>query len=353
MFDRCLELGADVLVVKKDKIKKINKFLEIAKKMGYNKIIDNNLGIVLKFPVKTKFATKVSYDGLAIGKYSSNISFIFPQFEIGKSLIIDDYDEKELSKYKVIYLSGFQYKNRARAENIIKRLSTKNVKFLIDLTGVESDIYSSRATFLNVIAQPVLFNNSYPMLSIGKDNFSTPKFSKDNRNWNTIYIENLDKVTGKISFENQEMNFLGTKINSNINFIGFNIPYFALKTKDEKCIQILSNITGLKPYDTPKRKIVKIDQRQKGNVFEYLANEKNVILSVAALDAYKSITGEYEEKHNLVFMKSKHLKYEVTYPYVKKGILITIGAIFVGIGLYLFLFNKQLFKLDLLKVKKE
>ena len=86
---------------------------------------------------------------------------------------------------------------------------------------------------------------------------------------------------------------------------------------------------------TPEREIVKITTVKDKNTFEIHSEKENTLLSIAALDAYKVIDGEYEERHNLMFMKKKNLKYKVIYPYIGKGIVISLFALILIVKILL------------------
>ncbi len=343
VLDRSLELGADTLVVKKNDIKDEEKFFDAASKVGYEKESESEFSWILKYPVDHSFGTKAEYTGFGIGKYAVNISYMFPQFEIGKSDYIDDYSESYLSKYKVIYLSGFEFKNRDKAEEIIKNISQKGTKVIIDLTGADTSVYSSRSEFLEVRAQPVKFNNNFPSLNINNESFDFPEIPEEYHDWNTNYLENLDTVEGKSIFKDQIINFLGTKINDNIHFIGFNIPFYALETNDDRAIKILENLTDMNVGDVPERKIVNVKTENRKNQIFIESDEKNTIIPIANLDAFAYTQGSSTRVNNLILSNDKELDIKITYPYFIQGTLITVFGLIMLILSYKFYF-KKLFK---------
>lgn len=344
VFDRFLELGADTLLVKRDLIKNEDIFLNEANKIGYAKKNQTNNTLILKYPVNHRFGTKVKYDGLGIGQYSSNIGYIFPGFEIGKSNYIDDYDIRRLSKYKVIYLSGFNYRNINRAEEIVRTLSKKGIKIVIDMTNVKVDLNVSRSKFLDVVAQPVKFKDKFPVLNMKNEDISLTDIPDEYENWNTIYLENLDNVEGKALLNHQIINFLGSKENKNITFIGFNIPFFAVDTKDGNAIKILEAIMELDAYKAPDRKIVQIDVIKTQDIIEVQSEEPDVVIDIASLDSFKKIEGSYSKTHNLVTIKDKSIKIRVFSPYILEGTILTFIGWFGFLGIYIAIFKKNFFR---------
>lgn len=341
LFDRSLELGADTLIVMREEIKKEDAFINEALRSGYEIKESNSRSIILKYPVDGPFATTAGYEALGIGRYANNISFVFPCFEVGGSTYLDDYSDEKLMKYKVIYLSGFKYRDKVKAEDMVKRLSQKGLKFVIDMTGAETDIFTSRASFLGVIAQPVEFIGNYPALQVRNSEIRLGSMPEDNIEWRTVYLENLDRVYGSADFQNQGMSFWGMKLNENVAFIGFNLPYFAVETGDEKAIGLLEEVTGLKAYEPPKREIVGIQVEAEKDIIRIKADKEGAITGLAALDSFVSTGGAYDELHNLVLMEVSELELKIIYPYFWQSLALSLAGIVVFLALYGAIFRRE------------
>ncbi|HHV98671.1 MAG TPA: hypothetical protein GXX36_03715 [Clostridiaceae bacterium] len=342
LFDRCLEHGADTLIIEKGVIRDTGELLKAADTIGYKKIEETQSGIILKYPVDFTFGTKVEYKALGIGRYASNMAFIFPQFETGNSMYLDDYTGDKLLKYETVFLSGFKYRDKEKAENMVKNLSQKGVKFVIDMTGAPEDIYTSRASFLDVIAQPVEFTESYTPLDMGEEKIQTGPFPEEFERWRTLYLENLDASYGSTLFNNQSLNFLGTKSNENIVFVGLNLPYFVVETKDEQALKILEDIVGLKAYETPSRKVVKVNVEKDTDGLGIVSEEEGVVTNIAALDSFKNINGTYDEVHNLIRVEGGKLELKFVYNYFYEGLAMSIaGALCMVLFYFLILKNKS------------
>lgn len=317
MFDRALELGSDVLVVKKSFIKDYKKLQEAASTVGYKKYQEDSRTIIYKYPTAGSFATKVNYDGIAIGSYSPNALYIFPKLRVGDSEYLDDYSYSELRKDKVVYLSGFKYRNKKNAEALALKLSRRGVRVVIDVTGLEE-------SFLGVTAEPVSIKDNYQNIYYKNKRLKTEKFPNEYRDWSTYF---LNGVKNKKSYdvENHKIiKYLGKKDNRNLTFIGLNLPYYAFLTKDEGVVKILEDVLSMKAYEIPKRVLHKIEVKRKDNMLNIKSDSTNVIVPVAALDAFVKVRGNYSVKDNLIYLKTEQVKIKIIYPYLGIGTILSI-----------------------------
>ena len=78
MFDRCIQLGADTLLIKKDLINDFNYLDECANPNGYIKVYEDTNDIIYKYPIEGTFGTTVKFDGIAIGKYAPATVILLP-----------------------------------------------------------------------------------------------------------------------------------------------------------------------------------------------------------------------------------------------------------------------------------
>lgn len=319
-IDRCKELGADILIVKRDIIKDYNRFNQVATSLGFKSIFKNQLAVIYKLNgINEKFATKTDYPGLAIGKYSSIISYIFPNFEVGFSNNLDNYELEDLLQYKTIFLSGFETKSKERSESLVKQLTTKGVRVVVDLSGFEAELLSSRPEFLSVIAQPVQFIDNFGEVLLKDAILRLNDFPQGYSEWNTIYYQNLKNIYGSINFKNEYLPWLGEK--DGIIFLGANILFYAYLTHDNKIISELEKIIGFKSLQIPKREIVKYDVIRNGRKLIIKAQKKGVIIPIAALDI---IEGEYLQRHNLLLITKKIVTLNIRYSFLSIGLSVTI-----------------------------
>ncbi|MBC7765569.1 MAG: 6-pyruvoyl tetrahydrobiopterin synthase, partial [Hyphomonadaceae bacterium] len=344
MFDRSLELGADTVVVKIDKVKEPEKLFDAAQKLGYKLIAQSPLTYTFKVDVPAQFATSVTYDAIAIGRYAPNIGYMFPGFELGNSVYFDEYKEDELSRYRAIFLSGFKYHDKQKAEQLALALSRRGVKVLIDLAGTDTSLLSSRSSFLEVSAQPISFDDNFPKLQLPDTDvvIKTLPFEQTLKHWNTFYVENVDNVTGFSWLQKQKINFMGTKDNDNLVFMGFNLIFHASETHDEGVIEFIEQTIGVPTNQLPTRKIVPIEVTYGVNSINIKSSEINVMTSLASLDAFQVTSGEIFTKHNLLCMGTNEVNIKIGFPHWKTGLFVTfIGLLMLGGLWYLMFYRKK------------
>lgn len=333
MFDRCLELGADVLVVRKTLIKDFNELGYWSKKCGYeNKYEDENV-IIYKYNIDHTFGTVVEYEGIGIGKYAANITYMFPNFIVGSKPYIEDYSVEELSKYKVIFISGIEFRNKKQAEKILKELAEKGIRIVVDFTGMDAE------GFGGVVPQTITFDKKYTGVYYeGKiRNFSD--FPEEYVRFKTVFLtgKHLKDSENMCIVNNQKIQYL-YKADKNITYIALNLPYYAIETKDPAATEILEDCLGMRAYTLPFRRTVPVDiSFNKDNSIMIKSAESNVVTSLAAADVFKASKGQYESQNHLVKVKDKEVSIKISYPYKKVGIVMSITAVvlifFITIGI--------------------
>lgn len=317
MFDRALELGADTLVVKKSLITDFNKLQQFSNAVGYEKYGEDGETIIYKYPSVSRFGTSVNYDGIAIGSYSANAVYLFPKLQVGDDNFIDHYTYDELKNNKVIYLSGFKYKNKKTAEDLVLKLSRSGVKVVVDGTG----LYES---FLGVTTEPITINNNYQEIYYKGERLKIKNFPEEYRNWTTCFFNGIENKESYEVTNSRLINYIGNRDNDNLTFIGLNIPYYAFLTKDNEAVKILEEAFNLKAYEIPKRELYKIEVKNENNTLSITSDTAEIIVPIAALDAFVKIKGDYEVKDNLVYLKTPNLELKVVYPYLTTGIVLSL-----------------------------
>ncbi|MGL4772354.1 MAG: 6-pyruvoyl-tetrahydropterin synthase-related protein [Clostridium sp.] len=320
MFDRNLELGADVVVVKKDKVKDFEELEMASNILNYEKISEDSESITYKYNVNGNFGTKVNYDGIAIGKYAPNISILFPNFITGNKQYLDDYTFEELTQYKTIYLSGIKYRNKNNAENLIRAVSANGNKIVIDVTGLDDE-------FLGIKTSTITLKNNYGEVYYKGEKVEFQDFPQDERDFSVRFLSSLPQVdeSTKCIIGSRMISYLYEE--GNISFIGLNIPYFARVTDDENAIRILEDVLGYRVNTLPQREVVPINIEYVGDKEIIIEGEEGTLVPIAALDAFKARCGNFEEYNNLVKLKTNKLTIEITYPYLKSGLIGSCVAI--------------------------
>lgn len=326
MFDRALELGADTLVVKKNFISNLTKFDSAAAKSGYQKQREDGLNIIYKYPVGESFGTKVTYEGIAIGDYSTNVIYMFPKFTFGQNSYIDSYSYDELKSFKTVFLSGFKYKSRQKAEELLIKLSSHGVRIVVDAEGLEDK-------FLGVSQEPIVISKAFKDIYYKNKKLEFQSFPAEFSSWKTGFLHGIDNNENYQIINNRIIRYLGSKHNENLIFIGMNIPYFAFLTKDEAAVKMLEDTLGMKAYEAPNREIQPIKIELTGNILRITANEKGIIIPIAALDAFVVQKGSYNVQNNLINIESKELEFKIIYPYLGTGIIISLIFLLLIIGM--------------------
>lgn len=317
LFDRTLELGADTLVLSKDFVKHSKEMEEAAKRLGYELIKETDLNYIYKYPVQGEFGTKVKYEGIAIGKYAPNITYLFPQLFVGEKTKIDEYSYEELKDYKTVYISGLDYKNKQAAEQLLKKLTQHNVRVVIDTAGMDEE-------FLNVRTQSITLNHTFGDLFYKGEKLEIAPFPKDETEWRTNFISSEGNTETNLYVNHQILPYSIQEKESKVHFVALNLPYYTFLTKDDGTRKILEDVLGLQAYQLPKREVVPIQVKQTEHEIEIQSNQKEVVAPIAAIDAFETISGKYESFNHLLKMQTEQVKMRITYPYIKIGSLLSI-----------------------------
>lgn len=336
MFDRALELGADTLVVRKRLINNYTSLDNAAVTVGYKKVRENNESIIYRYPVIDKFGTSPQYEGITIGRYSSNAVYLFPKLQVTDSVFLDEYTYDELKNKKVVYLSGFKFRNKKAAENLVLKLSRNGVKVIIDVTGFEGD------EFLGVTAEPITINKNYGDLIYKNHELNTKNFPSEYNKWRTYFLNGIENKESYGVVDSKIINYIGKKDNDDLIFIGLNLPYYAFLTKDKNIISVLEKEFDLEAFKTPKRYIYQLDIEKKGSILEINSNTENIIAPVAALDAFEKFEGDYEVINNLIYLKTSKLKIKIIYPYLTTGMALSVVFLIITIGLSIVVKKKNI-----------
>ncbi|KHD38643.1 hypothetical protein NL50_03845 [Clostridium acetobutylicum] len=340
MFDRALEVGADTLVIRKRLITKKSQYKELDKyaaKVGYVKYTENDDAMIYRYPVKDTFGTEVNYEGIAIGSYASNITYLFPKFEVGTKPYFDDYTYGELKNKKAVYLAGFKYRDRDKAEELVLKLSRSGVKVLIDITGMGD------SGFLNVTGQPIVIKNKFDELYFNGNKLNTAKFPSDYPSWNANFLNGVNNRKDYVVVDHRLIKYVGNKDNKNLTFIGLNIPYFVFLTKDEGLMKVLEQALDMKSYELPKRVVKDVKIQIKDNNIKVKGSSKEIV-PIAALDSFVKLKGDYNSENNLIHLKSSSVEVKIIYPHMGVGIVISIIiiALTTALSIYIKLKNKDM-----------
>ncbi len=330
LFDRCVELGNDTVIILKELIGKANEteehLVEAAAMSGYQVYLETEKSLVFHFDAPEEFAVKTRYKGFGIGEYVDQIVFPYPTF-IGESLYIDDYTVDELAIYETLFLSGFEYYDRVIAENMVTELADRGVRIVIDMNHIPLVEENKRMYFLGVVAQDIDFETMFPTIVYKGETMFMARFPEEYTNWNTKYIEGIKNVWGSADYYGQELDFVGTGENENIVFLGFNLLYFCTQTEDVNAFKILDDCFDTKLYELPERTIIPIEVEYSFNKIVIDTPVANVNTTIAYQDNFVSEDGIMNQNH-LLFVTKEHTEITLFYPHLKEGLIVSLtGAL--------------------------
>lgn len=341
LFDRCLELGNDTVLIKKGQIGENGKtkedVLENASKSGYQLYKEtNDTMIFCREGVPENFGVKTEYEGIAIGNHAGLITLDYPRIEEGNSVYLDEYTFEELSGYRVIYLSGFQYHKRSDAEELVKKLGDFGVKVVLDMSNIPVDSFNHRMYFLDVYAQYITLEKRFPTLYYKEQPIETLDFAKDYSTWNTLYIDGAEKILGTAEYAGQYLNFLGTSENGNIIFAGFNLFFHASESNDGNVFTILDDLLGMKRNSIPEREIIPIQIEESADGMVILTPVKGVNTTLAYQDIFIS-DQPLESRNNLLYLEEDRTEIRYKYPMFLKGMAVSILGLLVTLAFFVWI----------------
>lgn len=337
MFDRNLELGNDTVIVPKKLLPKIDgifvNLMKSADLLQY-KLIDTTASSYLFHKNTPKcFGVITKYEGLTIGTSAKIISMVYPYFGKGKSDNINDYSYDELKDVKKLYLSGFTYTDKGKAEDLLNRLADHGVIIHIDMNKIPEDPKTKRMTFLGVEAQQITFETQFPQLNYQGKQVLPDFFKSEYRTWNTVFLENVPVEEGDAFLNRERLVYYGTSKNGNIHFMGFNLLYHAMETRDSAVFELLNELFGVDEDIVPKRELIPIKIRYDFNSITIESPRDNVNTTLAYLDIFHS-KREMEAYNNLLLVDKGTTTITFSNPYQTKGIALSVIGI-AGIVIFL------------------
>ena len=345
VFDRSIELGDDtVLVTKASTVNHTEELLSAAELCGYELVTSTDLSYIFKKNTPDSFGVRSEYPGLAIGQYANTLSIYFPAFTVGTSNYIDDYSPEELSRYETLFLSGFDYHNQETAETLLRAVSERGTRVVIDGAHIPENAYKEQ-TFLNVNESQITFTQSLPALHYGGETIVTGTIPSDDGQWKTGYINDAGQVLGSIVSDGQTLPFFSQDaISENIYYLGMNLAYYAIETGTENTTlwNLLSDCLRIHYETLPTRELVPIsiavDPNE--NTITIQSEQPQVNTTLAYQDNFVSDTPLYNENHMLV-MDGTSAMIQIVYPHLYLGLLVSICGVLLGIGMMIYLFRKQ------------
>lgn len=333
LFDRCLELGNDTVLIRISQMKygesDITQMTESAGKLGYE-LVDSNGSFLLYHldSVPDCFGTVCQYHGIGIGTAASLMSLSDPDIVKGDSINLNEYTYEELAGYKVVYLAGFEYDDKKKAEELVVRLSQTGVRVVVIGDGLPYHKNARTQEFLGVTCHDILFENGYPVLYTEDGEVDCGLFDKEYSDWKCVYFNGLENTKGYLYDAGRKIDFLGTVKNENICFIGLNLTFHYALTQDESAGELIHSVTGDFLRELPDRRIVPLEITYGRNRLTISSQEEDVNTALAYHDIFRS-RQKLKHKNQLTYVDRGKTVITMKYPYLAEG----IGMSLVGIAL--------------------
>jgi uncharacterized membrane protein len=189
------------------------------------------------------------WETLGIGRGAQNLAYLFPDLVVGTSTRIDDYDLEYLLRYKTILLSGFDWHDRGRAEQLVKQAARNNVRVIVDLSGVKADPLARIPRFLDVWGEQVILSPEPIQVFSPEKEYTLNGFSQYSQLWHSHMLQGLEQEFWSFDYLGEKGTLVGFNKygNGKVWFVGLNLPYHAAQTRDPLAIQLLSLLLQLEP----------------------------------------------------------------------------------------------------------
>ncbi len=336
LFDRCKELGNDTILIKKSQLNEVNVPDEVidqaAKASGYELINDSDLYKLYSLDTEGSWGLVSKYQAIGIGTDAALMALSFPAVQEVSSVNVDDYTFEELSQYKMIYLSGFTYSNKEKAEELVLELAEAGVKVIILADGIPEDRASRAREFLGVVCNDISFTNGYPFLETKVGMLDCDYFPQGNAEWSTVYVNGLTDVWGTVQEDDMQLEFYGTAKHENVVVVGLNLVYYHSITEDEGVGELLSDITEMEVGLLPEREIVPLDIEFTGSSMSITSSEDGVNTTLTYYDMFRSDEKIYSD-NNLLYVNEGTTVIKFTYPYLVAGIILSLLGIAGSVAL--------------------
>ena len=337
LFDRSLELGNDTVLVPISSLKRgisdVEKLKEAANLFGFELIESTEETLLFHKDTIDSFGVITEYENIAIGSSADSIARIYPSFKESRASDLNDYTFEELMGYKNIYLSGFTYKNKEKAEDMLLKLAEAGVNIYIDMSSLPEDKAKKEMEFLGVTARTISFEDTYPTFYYFSEPYTSLEFPEELSDWNTVYLDGLDNVEGFSDMANKELPFIGTTENNNIHFIGLNIIYYLEITNDSVIDGLIDNIFSMDGNQVPKRELVPISIEKNINQLRIISDYDNVNTTLAHIDIFNS-DQSYTIDHGLLVVGKGTTVIHMKYPYLIPGLLVSFSGVILMLIIY-------------------
>ncbi|MCK4267217.1 MAG: hypothetical protein KAX16_00180, partial [Actinomycetia bacterium] len=242
------------------------KFDEVLEKGKFKKIYKNNDFTLFRNENPTRYIQEVKEDTLIIGQWLPVYTSLSPSsIGSGKSFFLDDYSFADLKHFKAVVLHGFAYRNKDKAESLIKRYVKQGGQVIVDAQSGDEFTVFRRDTFLGVTIHGVTLSGKTTFEtkpnSLGIPKLKTLKLPKA---WQTVYYTNLSKTFVTTEQNNRQLPVVGYKKigDGKVYFLGANLLFYAFSRHQQDIGVLLNKIVDASKNKDRVLARPKVDQRR-------------------------------------------------------------------------------------------
>lgn len=342
VFDRSIEMGSDTVAIRKIYVYEVEEMFAAAVLCGYELVEETGEIYLFHKETPKQFGVQCQYDGLAIGSYANTLEIYYPRFTTGNSIYVDEYTEEELLAYQVVYLSGFQYHNQSKAEELLCAVAEKGTRVVIDASHIPENGLK-RLQFLDVTENQLAIETDYPNLFRGDGVYVSGILPDGDTQWNVGYVSQADHVLVETVIGNQRIPVVSyNDENENIYFVGMNLPYYAMRSRNEELWELMQDCFPFGYQELPQRELVPMTVTIETNHIVIESEKANVNTTLAFQDNFVSEQLIYE-KNNLLMIGDTHVEIDIVYPLWLEGMLVSVfGLICAGVLLVWVMRKKEI-----------
>lgn len=322
VFDRCMEMGCDTILLQTALIENENlaggAVEQAASRLGYQLIQDNGSYRLYHCDLGAGWGIVSKYSAIGIGSTAGYTSIAYPAMQETNDPNLNHYTFEQLSSYELVFLAGFTYDDREEAEDLVLKLSEAGVHVVISADGIPLNKKTHSRDFLGVICNDIEFSNGYPELDTIDGILNTKLFPPGYSKWDTVYVEGLDDVWGYVLDNDLKLPFYGTVRNDHIVIVGLNLNYFFALTGDEAVEQLLNHGMRLPSGRLPERTAVPLKITYGRDSITLTTAFENVNTGLTFHDSFDS--PDIREENNLTMVDQGTTVIRLAYPYANVGL---------------------------------
>ena len=195
--------------------------------------------------------------------------------------------------------------------------------------------------FLGMAQSQITFQGNLPNLNYNDQTVVTGSIPNGDASWQTGYVSGLDQVLGYVNSAGQTIPFLGyNDSDPNIYYLGLNLAYFAINADNSDLWPVLNDAFGINYNQIPNRELIPLTLTITDNTITIHSAQADVNTTLAYQDNFLTEQTIYEE-NNLLYIGDEDVTIRIVYPCAKKGGLVSLVGILLGIGMIIYTFRKR------------